>query len=215
MMLLTVEDSGCGMTEQQVAHILGSEGRHPATAAWPGQRQGVGLRVVRELVAASGGRLAIASRVGVGTHIEIQWPVAEGEMLERSEPSEPSERSERVKRVEGSSASSGLAPAARGGGSPDSNADAHSDKWSRLKAESVSCGAMAMPGILPRLEMVAEPREPLSRSGFAEVAGFAGGLREAGRRRLPEPGTREERRAVSGTTDFQRFTNDSKGAIAC
>jgi signal transduction histidine kinase len=208
MMLLTVEDSGCGMTEQQVARLLRPEAAIPevgfAEAADTGQRQGVGLRVVRELVAASGGRLAIASRVGVGTHIEIQWPVTEGEMLERGE---------------GISASSSLAPAAREGGGPDSHSDArsdaHADKWSKPKAESASRGATAMPGILPRLEMVAEPRESLSQGGFAEVPGFAGGHREAERRLLTEQNRREEGRPVSDNTDFQRFTNDAKGAIAC
>jgi hypothetical protein len=36
--------------------------------------------VVRELVTASGGQLRILSRVGVGTRVEIRWPVASGEV---------------------------------------------------------------------------------------------------------------------------------------
>jgi hypothetical protein len=34
----------------------------------------MGLQIVRELVSTSGGELAIYSRRGVGTRIEIQWP---------------------------------------------------------------------------------------------------------------------------------------------
>jgi len=52
-MVLTVDDSGRGMTEQEMQQALYPE------APGPGQRQGMGLRVVRELVAASGGQLVI------------------------------------------------------------------------------------------------------------------------------------------------------------
>ncbi len=194
-MLLTVQDSGCGMTEQQIARILQPEAASPGEAVEsPGQRQGVGLRVVQELVAASGGRLTITSRVGVGTQIEIRWPVAEGEMVERMED-----------------ASGSLAAVSRA----DASTRAH---WkSKLQAEAARrVAATAVPGILPRIAMVADPQEWGSQGSFAEAAGVGveGGAREAERRRLLEP-HREERKAVSGTTEFQRFKHDSKGAIAC
>jgi hypothetical protein len=83
-MVLTVDDSGCGMSEQQIAKVLGmggdpqsdrggalEEGRPNGGSP---RRHGMGLQIVRELVAASGGELAIYSRSGVGTRIEIQWP---------------------------------------------------------------------------------------------------------------------------------------------
>ena len=76
-MALTVDDSGRGMTEQEVQRVLNP------LAPESGQRRGIGLRVVRELVAASGGSLAIESRVGVGTRVEIRWPVAGGEAVEQ------------------------------------------------------------------------------------------------------------------------------------
>jgi hypothetical protein len=106
-MVLTVDDSGCGMTEEQVQRILGGEsasknigfagtvkpdGRdsrvtqmestseaaaeNPIPAAKGlGRRRGLGLQIVRQLVAASGGSLLIQSRFGSGTRVEIQWPV--------------------------------------------------------------------------------------------------------------------------------------------
>ncbi|WP_263374822.1 sensor histidine kinase [Granulicella aggregans] len=118
-MVLTVDDSGCGMSEEQIAKVLGTGrtmvdakgiGAHSGThgslqdslqsgidvspdinpVPKPGQdnarhppltghsrshrRHGMGLQIVRELVSASGGELAIYSRLGVGTRIEIHWP---------------------------------------------------------------------------------------------------------------------------------------------
>jgi signal transduction histidine kinase len=76
-LVLTVDDSGRGMTEAQVQAVM------HAGAPVPGQQHGVGLRVVRELVAASGGRLTVHSRAGVGTRIEIEWPTAIAGVVER------------------------------------------------------------------------------------------------------------------------------------
>lgn len=100
-MVLTVDDSGCGMTAEQIHAVLGerdgdsvAEGGVSAIphegsdlgaesgAALSDQdrdkstgtrRRGLGLRIVRELVAASGGRLFIQSQPGTGTRIEIHW----------------------------------------------------------------------------------------------------------------------------------------------
>ena len=83
---LRVDDSGCGMSEAQIGTAFGEnsgesggevpgpvDGDSPA----PRRRHGMGLRIVRELVAVSGGRLSIQSRQGAGTRIEIHWPTAE------------------------------------------------------------------------------------------------------------------------------------------
>lgn len=78
-MVLTVDDSGCGMGEAQVRQIL-REGSGPPFAVRPvshgqSRRQGLGLQIVRELVAASAGTLSIQSWPGRGTRVEIRWPV--------------------------------------------------------------------------------------------------------------------------------------------
>jgi signal transduction histidine kinase len=67
---LTVEDSGCGMPLEQLERLL-SGGRAPSRGS-----HGIGFRVVRELVVASAGDLRIMSAPGVGTRVQIEWPMA-------------------------------------------------------------------------------------------------------------------------------------------
>ena len=67
---LTVEDSGCGMAAEQVERLL-CGGRAPSRGS-----HGIGFRVVRELVAASDGDLRVMSQPGIGTRVQIEWPVA-------------------------------------------------------------------------------------------------------------------------------------------
>lgn len=72
-LVLTVDDSGRGMTAEQISVALGErdEGAAQPSAATP--RRGLGLSIVRQLVATSGGRLFIQSQPGRGTRIEIHW----------------------------------------------------------------------------------------------------------------------------------------------
>lgn len=82
-MVLTVDDSGCGMSEAQVRRILGEAAPAPDAPPHAGaagecgetRRRGLGLQIVRQLVAASGGTLSIQSWPGRGTRVEIRWPV--------------------------------------------------------------------------------------------------------------------------------------------
>jgi signal transduction histidine kinase len=67
---LAVEDSGCGMTAERLEQVLSAAGT-PSPS-----QHGIGLRVVQELVAASHGELRIMSAPGIGTRIQIEWPIA-------------------------------------------------------------------------------------------------------------------------------------------
>jgi signal transduction histidine kinase len=67
---LMVEDSGCGMTPSQVDQLL--SGLVPPSV----DTHGIGFKVVRELVAASHGELRMMSAPGVGTRVQIEWPIA-------------------------------------------------------------------------------------------------------------------------------------------
>jgi signal transduction histidine kinase len=197
-MMLTVDDSGCGMTEQQVARILNPNPEPAAEPLADPQRHGIGLRVVRELVAASGGKVAITSCVGVGTRIEIEWPVAEAETAER--------------------------PEARSANA-NTGADAALNPKASFKTEAASSpdSRAAVPGTAPRMEMVADPV-----GGFAELARFEGGLSEAEQRLLTQQSSHPGKRAASCAAgerngqfkgqfkgEFKGFNHDSKGAIAC
>lgn len=76
---LTVEDSGCGMTPEQLERLL-SGVRAPSRGS-----HGIGFRVVRDLAAASGGDLRIMSAPGVGTRVQIEWPMAAARSTEALE----------------------------------------------------------------------------------------------------------------------------------
>jgi signal transduction histidine kinase len=73
---LAVEDSGCGMTPEQLEWLLRGS-RAPARG-----NHGIGFRVVRELVAVSGGELRAMSAPGTGTRVQIEWPMAAMAVLE-------------------------------------------------------------------------------------------------------------------------------------
>lgn len=75
---LTVEDSGCGMTTEQLERLM-SCGRAPSRGS-----HGIGFRVVRELAAASRGDLRVMSAPGVGTRVQIEWPMAVAPWTEAS-----------------------------------------------------------------------------------------------------------------------------------
>jgi C4-dicarboxylate-specific signal transduction histidine kinase len=65
--VMTVRDRGCGMNSSAVRRLMQGGGISPANG------RGLGFRVVRELVALSGGCLSIESQPEVGTSISTQW----------------------------------------------------------------------------------------------------------------------------------------------
>jgi signal transduction histidine kinase len=65
--VLTVRDRGCGMDAAAVRRLMQTGGVSSANG------RGLGFRVVRELVAMSGGCLNIESQPEVGTSISVEW----------------------------------------------------------------------------------------------------------------------------------------------
>lgn len=65
--VLTVSDTGCGMSNAAVHGLMQAGGISSVGG------RGLGFRVVRELVAMSGGCLNVESRVGVGTCVSVEW----------------------------------------------------------------------------------------------------------------------------------------------
>jgi signal transduction histidine kinase len=65
--VMTVRDRGCGMDAAAVRRLMRAGGISSANG------RGLGFRVVRELVAMSGGCLNVQSQVDVGTSISAEW----------------------------------------------------------------------------------------------------------------------------------------------
>lgn len=69
--VMTVRDRGCGMSSAAVSRLMRKGGISSASG------RGIGFCVVRELAAMSGGCLKVASEVGVGTSISVEWDAVE------------------------------------------------------------------------------------------------------------------------------------------
>jgi len=65
--VMTVRDRGCGMDQAAVRRLTQAGGISSASG------RGLGFRVVRELVAMSGGCLNVESQVDMGTSISAEW----------------------------------------------------------------------------------------------------------------------------------------------
>ena len=65
--VMTVRDRGCGMDQAAVRRLMQTGGTSSANG------RGLGFRVVRELVAISGGYLTVESQPEVGTSISVEW----------------------------------------------------------------------------------------------------------------------------------------------
>src|SRR4030081_2069242 len=65
--VMTVRDRGCGMDQAAVRRVMQAGGISSASGG------GLGFRVVRELVAISGGCLNVESQVDMGTSISAEW----------------------------------------------------------------------------------------------------------------------------------------------
>ncbi len=73
--LLSVQDRGCGMDEETLAHAW-----TPFFSSQPaGRRRGLGLATAKRYVENNGGRIWIRSRPGEGTVVYLQLPAAKGE----------------------------------------------------------------------------------------------------------------------------------------
>ena len=81
--VLTVSDTGCGMSEEQAARIF-----DPFYTTKPaGQGTGLGLSTVYGIVNQHGGRVAVYSHPGQGTTFHIYLPCADGKGVQEAEAS--------------------------------------------------------------------------------------------------------------------------------
>ena len=86
LVVMTVRDRGCGMDAAAVRHLMRDHGVSKSNG------RGLGFRVVRELVAMSGGCVKIESQPGVGTSVSVEWyGLTPGEAEQRMGDGEGSE----------------------------------------------------------------------------------------------------------------------------
>lgn len=75
--VLEVTDTGIGMTEEQMSKLSQPFVLSDAAFARSHQGIGLGIAIARAIAEASGGRLAIDSRQGVGTTVAVSLPLAQ------------------------------------------------------------------------------------------------------------------------------------------
>jgi len=67
---LRVEDTGCGIAERELTSIF-----EPFRSGKGRAGSGLGLAVVKSIIEAAGGGIAVDSHVGEGTRFDIFWPI--------------------------------------------------------------------------------------------------------------------------------------------
>lgn len=72
--VLRVADTGTGIPESELPHVFKRFHRVQGTRARTHEGSGIGLALVSELVKLHGGRISVASQVGVGTTFSVEIP---------------------------------------------------------------------------------------------------------------------------------------------
>ncbi|MBN1979775.1 MAG: GAF domain-containing protein [Anaerolineae bacterium] len=77
--VLTVADTGIGISEEELPHIFDRffRGEHPRLMGVPGT--GLGLAISRDIVELHGGKITVESAVGAGSTFAVWLPVAQAE----------------------------------------------------------------------------------------------------------------------------------------
>ena len=77
---IAISDTGRGIAPEDLTHIFDRFWRGDRSRTRQGGGAGLGLAIARQLVEAHGGRIAAASRLGHGTTIMIELPIARPEL---------------------------------------------------------------------------------------------------------------------------------------
>jgi signal transduction histidine kinase len=77
--MIQVADTGSGISEADLSHVFDRFYRGDKGSSRRGGGAGLGLAIARQLVAAHGGQITVASSQGQGTTFTIQLPAAPGE----------------------------------------------------------------------------------------------------------------------------------------
>lgn len=82
--VVTVEDTGCGIAPEDLAHVFEpfGRGRHDIAVAERGT--GLGLPIVRSMMRAHGGDAMIESVLGSGTTVTLTWPGSRAKVMRKA-----------------------------------------------------------------------------------------------------------------------------------
>jgi len=89
--LLTVTDTGMGISEQNLSHIFDRFWQADGSSKRKYQGLGIGLALVKELAEVQGGEVTVQSQVGKGTTFTVRLPCRQAEPAETPPPREESE----------------------------------------------------------------------------------------------------------------------------
>jgi len=81
---ISVEDHGIGISSSELQHIFEAFYRSPKVAAAQIHGTGLGLSLAKHLAEAMGGRISVASEVGVGSIVTLHLPAAQAQEWELS-----------------------------------------------------------------------------------------------------------------------------------
>jgi signal transduction histidine kinase len=89
--VLTVTDTGMGISEQNLPHIFDRFWQADGSSKRKFQGVGIGLALVKELVEIQGGQVTVQSKEGSGTTFTITLPYRVGEVMPKPAEPEPAE----------------------------------------------------------------------------------------------------------------------------
>lgn len=89
--VLTVTDTGMGISEQNLPHIFDRFWQADGSSKRKFQGVGIGLALVKELVEIQGGQVTVQSKEGKGTTFTITLPYRVGEVMPKPAEEEPAE----------------------------------------------------------------------------------------------------------------------------
>lgn len=78
---ICIEDTGIGIPQEDIPFLFERFYRVEKSRAREFGGTGLGLAIVKQLVELQGGTITVKSRIGKGTHFEVVFPIARGEVI--------------------------------------------------------------------------------------------------------------------------------------
>jgi len=93
---ITISDTGIGIPAEDIPHLFDRFYQVDNSTTREHQGTGIGLALSKELVELHGGKISVASKIGVGSTFIVQLPFEEGDLIQNEYPKIDSELSEQT-----------------------------------------------------------------------------------------------------------------------